>query len=202
MPHAATAVFQRNFIKLGRDPIGHDISCPYKAFSICVTTPRCKYLQRIYLPIMALQVLAGRISMFKKVLIANRGEIAVRIIRACQEMNILTVAVHSTADADSLAVQLADQSVCIGPPAAKESYLSIANIVSAAAITGAEAIHPGYGFLAENASFANICAQVGIAFIGPTPRAIDTMGNKAAAREAMQKAGVPIVPGTPRRDCG
>ncbi len=135
--------------------------------------------------------------MFKKVLIANRGEIAVRIIRACQEMNIATVAVHSTADADSLAVQLADQSVCIGPPAAKESYLSIANIVSAAAITGAEAIHPGYGFLAENASFADICSQVGIAFIGPTPRAIDTMGNKAAAREAMMKANVPIVPGTP-----
>ena len=135
--------------------------------------------------------------MFKKILIANRGEIAVRIIRACQEMNIATVAVHSTADADSLAVQLADQSVCIGPHAAKESYLSIANIVSAATITGAEAIHPGYGFLAENASFANICAQVGLTFIGPSPRAIDTMGNKAAAREAMQRAGVPIVPGTP-----
>ena len=135
--------------------------------------------------------------MFKKILIANRGEIAVRIIRACQEMGIATVAVHSTADTNSLAVQLADQSVCIGPHSAKESYLSIANIVSAATITGAEAIHPGYGFLAENASFANICAQVGIAFIGPSPRAIDTMGNKAAAREAMKKAGVPIVPGTP-----
>jgi acetyl-CoA carboxylase biotin carboxylase subunit len=135
--------------------------------------------------------------MFKKVLVANRGEIAVRVIRACQELGIATVAVHSTADRDSLAVQLADQSVCIGPPAAKESYLSIANVVSAATITGAEAIHPGYGFLAENSSFAEICAQVGIAFIGPSPHAIDTMGNKAAAREAMKSAGVPIVPGTP-----
>lgn len=135
--------------------------------------------------------------MFKKVLVANRGEIAVRVMRACQEMGIATVAVHSTADRDALHVQIADQSVCIGPPAAKESYLSIANIVSAAAITGAEAIHPGYGFLAENSSFAEICERVGIKFIGPTPAAIDSMGNKAAARAKMQQAGVPIVPGTP-----
>jgi acetyl-CoA carboxylase biotin carboxylase subunit len=135
--------------------------------------------------------------MFKKILVANRGEIALRVIRACREMGIASVAVHSTADRDSLPVLRADQSVCIGPPSAKESYLSIANVVSAAAISGAEAIHPGYGFLAENSSFAEICAQVGITFIGPSPRAIDTMGNKAAAREAMQNAGVPIVPGTP-----
>jgi acetyl-CoA carboxylase biotin carboxylase subunit len=135
--------------------------------------------------------------MFKKILVANRGEIALRVIRACREMGIASVAVHSTADRDSLPVQLADQSVCIGPPAAKESYLSIANVVSAAAITGAEAIHPGYGFLAENASFARVCEQVGIAFIGPSPRAIETMGNKSAARAAMAAAGVPIVPGTP-----
>ncbi len=135
--------------------------------------------------------------MFKKILVANRGEIALRVIRACREMGIASVAVHSTVDRDSLPVLLADQSVCIGPPAAKESYLSIANVVSAAAITGAEAIHPGYGFLAENASFAQVCAQVGITFIGPSPHAIETMGNKSAARAAMAAAGVPIVPGTP-----
>ena len=135
--------------------------------------------------------------MFKKILVANRGEIALRVIRACREMGIASVAVHSTADRDSLPVRMADQSVCIGPREARESYLSIANVVSAAAITGAEAIHPGYGFLAENASFASVCAQVGIAFIGPSPHAIETMGNKSAARAAMAAAGVPIVPGTP-----
>jgi acetyl-CoA carboxylase biotin carboxylase subunit len=135
--------------------------------------------------------------MFSKVLIANRGEIAVRVVRACREMGIQSVAVHSSADLDSRAVQLADEAVCIGPPAAKESYLNIANVVSAAVITGADAIHPGYGFLSENSSFAEICEQANIVFIGPPPSAIDRMGNKASARQAMQEAGVPIMPGTP-----
>lgn len=119
-----------------------------------------------------------------------------RIIRTCREMGISTVAVYSQADADCLHVKLADQAVCVGPGPAKESYLNIANIVSAAAITGAEAIHPGYGFLAENSSFAEICERVGIKFIGPPPSVIDAMGNKASAREQMINAGVPIVPGT------
>ena len=135
--------------------------------------------------------------MFSKILIANRGEIAVRVVRACREMGISSVAVHSTADKDSRAVQLADEAVCIGPPAAKESYLNIANVVSAALITGAEAIHPGYGFLSENASFAEICEQTHLKFIGPPPAAIETMGNKASARQKMAEAGVPIMPGTP-----
>ncbi|MEO6907443.1 MAG: acetyl-CoA carboxylase biotin carboxylase subunit [Abditibacteriaceae bacterium] len=135
--------------------------------------------------------------MFKKVLIANRGEIAVRIIRACREMGIETVAIHSVADKDALHVQLADQAICVGPGPARESYLNIANVVSAATITGAEAIHPGYGFLAENSSFAEICEQVKIKFIGPTPRAIDLMGNKSAARQKMAEAKVSIIPGTP-----
>jgi acetyl/propionyl-CoA carboxylase alpha subunit len=134
--------------------------------------------------------------MFSKVLIANRGEIAVRIIRACHEMGIKTVAVYSQADAEALHVLLADEAVCIGPGPAKESYLSIANIVSAAAITGAEAIHPGYGFLAENSSFAEVCEQVKIKFIGPPPAVIDAMGNKASARDMMRAANVPIIPGT------
>ena len=134
--------------------------------------------------------------MFSKILIANRGEIAVRIIRTCREMGIATVAVYSQADADCLHVKLADQAVCVGPGPAKESYLNIANIVSAAAITGAQAIHPGYGFLAENSSFAEICERVGIKFIGPPPSVIDAMGNKASARESMVKANVPIIPGT------
>jgi len=135
--------------------------------------------------------------MFSKVLIANRGEIAVRVIRACRELGIQSVAVHSSADTHSRAVQMADESVCIGPPSAKESYLNIANVVSAAVITGADAIHPGYGFLSENSSFAEVCAQANIAFIGPPPSAIDKMGNKASARRAMAEAGVPIMPGTP-----
>ena len=135
--------------------------------------------------------------MFSKILIANRGEIAVRIVRACREMGIASVAVHSTADKDSRAVQLADEAVCVGPPAAKESYLNIANIVSAALISGAEAIHPGYGFLSENASFAEICEQAHLTFIGPPPSAIETMGNKASARQKMSEADVPIMPGTP-----
>ena len=134
--------------------------------------------------------------MFSKILIANRGEIAVRIIRTCREMGVQTVAVYSQADSDSLHVKLADQAVCVGPGPASGSYLNIANIVSAAAITGAEAIHPGYGFLAENSSFAEICERVGIKFIGPKPRVIDQMGNKASARDKMKEANVPIIPGT------
>ncbi|HVF10846.1 MAG TPA: acetyl-CoA carboxylase biotin carboxylase subunit [Abditibacteriaceae bacterium] len=135
--------------------------------------------------------------MFTKILIANRGEIAVRVIRACRELGVKTVAVYSTADSTARHVQLADQAVCIGPPAARESYLSIANVVSAAAITGAEAVHPGYGFLSENASFAEICEQVGLKFIGPPSSAIELMGNKSTARGMMAEAKVPIVPGTP-----
>jgi acetyl-CoA carboxylase, biotin carboxylase subunit len=135
-------------------------------------------------------------TMFSKILIANRGEIAVRVIRTCREMGIKTVAVHSVADKDALHARLADEKVCIGPAPSKESYLSIANVVSAATITGAEAIHPGYGFLAENSSFAEICEQMGIKFIGPTVSAIESMGNKAAARAKMREAGVPIIPGT------
>ena len=134
--------------------------------------------------------------MFKKILIANRGEIAVRIIRACREMGIATVAVHSQADADSLPVQLADEAVCVGPPAGKDSYMNVPNIVSAALITGAEAVHPGYGFLSETASFAEICQTAGIKFIGPPVAAIEGMGDKATARATAKKAGVPTVPGS------
>jgi acetyl-CoA carboxylase biotin carboxylase subunit len=133
---------------------------------------------------------------FKKVLIANRGEIAVRILRACHELGIRAVAVHSTADAEALHVKLADESVCIGPPPATDSYLNITAIISAAAATGAEAIHPGYGFLSENGSFAEICAQCGITFIGPTVRNMRNMGNKAKARKLAIKSGVPVVPGS------
>lgn len=134
--------------------------------------------------------------MFKKILIANRGEIALRIIRACKEMGIKTVAVHSTADAHSLHVRFADQSVCIGPPQSADSYLHVPSIISAAEITDAEAIHPGYGFLAENASFAEVCNSAGIRFIGPSPESIKLMGDKAKARETAQQAGVPILPGS------
>ncbi len=134
--------------------------------------------------------------MFKKILVANRGEIAVRIIRACREMGISTVAVYSQADAESLPVQLADESVCIGPPAGKDSYLNVPNIVTAAHITGAEAIHPGYGFLSEVASFAEVCSTVGIKFIGPPVTAIEQMGDKATARAVAKSAGVPTVPGS------
>ncbi|HVK07106.1 MAG TPA: acetyl-CoA carboxylase biotin carboxylase subunit [Armatimonadaceae bacterium] len=134
--------------------------------------------------------------MFKKILIANRGEIAVRVIRACREMGIATVAVHSTADADSLHVQLADESVCVGPGPSKDSYLNVPNVVSAALITGAEAIHPGYGFLSEMASFAEICAAASIKFIGPPVSAIEQMGDKATARDTAKRAGVPTVPGS------
>ena len=135
--------------------------------------------------------------MFKKVLIANRGEIALRIVRACHELGVQTVAVYSTADRESLHVRFADEDVCIGPPAASESYLNIPRIIAAAEITGAEAIHPGYGFLAENAEFSEICGRSGITFIGPTPDQIRSMGDKATARRIMAKAGVPTVPGSP-----
>ncbi len=134
--------------------------------------------------------------MFHKVLIANRGEIAVRIIRACKELGIQTVIAHSEADRDSLGVLLADESVCIGPPPGDKSYLNIANIVSAAHITNADAIHPGYGFLAENAYLAEVCDEVGITFIGPTPQAISTFSDKVSARNVMRQAGVPTIPGT------
>ena len=135
--------------------------------------------------------------MFKKVLIANRGEIALRVIRACRELGVQTVAVYSEADRESLHVRFADDDVCIGPPASRDSYLKIPRLIAAAEITGADAIHPGYGFLAENAEFAETCRASGIAFIGPTPDQIRTMGDKASARRAMADVGVPVVPGTP-----
>ncbi len=134
--------------------------------------------------------------MFRKVLIANRGEIALRVIRACKELGIRTVAVYSEADRESLHVRFADEDVCIGPPAARESYLNIPRIIAAAEITGADAIHPGYGFLAENADFSEICQRSEITFIGPTPEQIRLMGDKAEARRTMKEVGVPIVPGT------
>jgi acetyl-CoA carboxylase biotin carboxylase subunit len=133
---------------------------------------------------------------FSKVLVANRGEIAVRVIRACHELGIRTVAVYSEADRNSLHVKLADEALCIGPPPAPESYLNIPNILSTAEILGVDAIHPGYGFLAENAQFAEICADMKIAFIGPAAEAMRKMGDKAQARQLMQKAGVPVVPGS------
>lgn len=134
--------------------------------------------------------------MFKKVLIANRGEIALRIIRACKELGIKTVAVYSEADRNSLHVRFADEAICIGPAPSNRSYLNMTNIISAAGLTGADAIHPGYGFLAENANFAEICESCDIKFIGPPVSAIQRMGDKAVARETMIKAGVPVVPGT------
>ncbi|HEY0037360.1 MAG TPA: acetyl-CoA carboxylase biotin carboxylase subunit, partial [Longimicrobium sp.] len=134
--------------------------------------------------------------MFRKVLIANRGEIALRVIRACKELGIRTVAVYSEADRESLHVRFADEDVCIGPPSARESYLNIPRIIAAAEITGADAIHPGYGFLAENAEFSEICERSELTFIGPTPQQIRLMGDKATARRTMREVGVPIVPGT------
>ncbi|MED4908719.1 acetyl-CoA carboxylase biotin carboxylase subunit [Brevibacillus centrosporus] len=134
--------------------------------------------------------------MFQKVLIANRGEIAVRVIRACRELGIRTVAVYSEADREALHVKMADEAYCIGPKASKDSYLNIANIMSVATKVGADAIHPGYGFLAENADFAEICAACNITFIGPDPDAIVNMGDKATAKDTMKAAGVPTVPGT------
>jgi len=134
--------------------------------------------------------------MFKKILIANRGEIALRIIRTCKEMGIKTVAVYSTADRDSLHVRFADEAVCIGPPPSRQSYLSIPNIIAAAEITNADAIHPGYGFLSENAEFSKICEEYNIKFIGPSPEMINAMGDKASAKATMKKAGVPTIPGS------
>ena len=134
--------------------------------------------------------------MFKKILIANRGEIALRVIRTCKEMGIKTVAVYSTADAESLHVRFADEAVCVGPGPSSESYLNIPNIIAAAEITNADAIHPGYGFLSENAKFSKICGENGIKFIGASPEMIEGMGDKAAAKETMKKAGVPTIPGS------
>ena len=134
--------------------------------------------------------------MFKKILIANRGEIALRVIRTCREMGIKTVAVYSTADKESLHVRFADEAVCIGKPASSDSYLNIQRIMAAAEITNADAIHPGYGFLAENSKFSQICADHGIKFIGPTPEMINKMGDKITAKETMIKAGVPVIPGS------
>lgn len=133
--------------------------------------------------------------MFKKILIANRGEIALRVIRTCREMGIQTVAVYSTADSESLHVKFADEAVCIGRPASVDSYLNVPNIMAAVEITNADAVHPGYGFLAENAKFSNICNENGIKFIGPTAEMINKMGDKVTAKETMIKAGVPVVPG-------
>src|SRR6187402_2055013 len=143
-----------------------------------------------------IRIFAHLKDMFKKILIANRGEIALRVIRTCKEMGISTVAVYSTADKDSLHVKFADEAVCIGPPESKKSYLNIPNIISAAEITNADAIHPGYGFLSENAKFSKICAEYGIKFIGATADQINAMGDKASAKITMKKAGVPTIPGS------
>ncbi|MGZ3406399.1 MAG: biotin carboxylase N-terminal domain-containing protein, partial [Polyangia bacterium] len=134
--------------------------------------------------------------MFKRILIANRGEIALRVIRACRELGVQSVAVHSTADSNALHVKFADESVCIGPAPAQQSYLHIPAIISAAEVTGAEAIHPGYGFLSENAEFAEMTERCGLKFIGPTSQMMRLMGGKISARKAMVEAGVPILPGT------
>jgi acetyl-CoA carboxylase biotin carboxylase subunit len=134
--------------------------------------------------------------MFKKVLVANRGEIALRVIRACKELGLASVAVHSTADADALHVKFADEAVCIGPPPSKASYLNVPMIISAAEVTGADAVHPGYGFLSENADFADVCRKCGLTWIGPPPDAMRLMGDKIRARAAMAAAGVPMLPGT------
>ena len=134
--------------------------------------------------------------MFKKILVANRGEIALRVIRTCKEMGIKTVAVYSTADKDSLHVKFADEAVCVGPPSSSESYLKIPNIIAAAEITNADAIHPGYGFFSENSNFSRICQEHEIKFIGALPEQIDSMGDKASAKETMKKAKVPTIPGS------
>ncbi len=134
--------------------------------------------------------------MFKKILVANRGEIALRVIRACKELNISTVAIYSEADKDSLPVKLADEAVCIGPPQSALSYLNIPSIISAAELTGAEAIHPGYGFLAENLQFVEVCKSCNLSFIGPTVETMELMGHKASAKEKVKKIGIPVIPGT------
>src|SRR5436305_4397434 len=134
--------------------------------------------------------------MFDKILIANRGEIALRVLRACKELGILTVAVHSTADADAMHVRLADESVCIGPPAARDSYLNIPALLAACEITGADAVHPGYGFLAENARFAEILEEHNVHFIGPKPSHIRMMGDKIEAKRTAKRLGIPVVPGS------
>src|SRR5690348_4875960 len=136
--------------------------------------------------------------MFKKVLIANRGEIALRIIRACRDLGVRTVVVHSEADRDALPVRLADESFCIGPAPTSKSYLNIPNIVTAALLTGADAIHPGYGFLSEHIYFAEVCEKCHVTFIGPRPDVIAAMSDKAVAREKMDAAGLPVLPGTNR----
>src|SRR6188474_3969822 len=135
--------------------------------------------------------------MFKKILIANRGEIALRVIRTCKEMGIHTVAVYSTADKESLHVRFADEAVCIGPPPSRDSYLNIANIISAAEITNADAIHPGYGFLSENAQFAEIVESHNLIWVGPKPEHIRIMGDKIEAKNTAAKLGLPLVPGSP-----
>src|SRR6202166_2865373 len=134
--------------------------------------------------------------MFDKILIANRGEIALRVLRACKELGIATVAVHSTADEDAMHVRLADESVCIGPPAAKDSYLNVPALLAACEITGADAVHPGYGFLSENARFAEILAEHNVHFIGPRPEHIRLMGDKIAAKRTARELGIPTVPGS------
>ena len=134
--------------------------------------------------------------MLKKVLIANRGEIAVRIIRACKEMNIKTVAVYSNIDKNAMHVKLADEAICIGDAPASKSYLNIQSILEAANVTGADSIHPGFGFLSENPKFAKICEECNIKFIGPSYKVIDLMGNKANSKECMKKAGIPVIPGS------
>src|SRR5258708_7537936 len=139
---------------------------------------------------------ANRKNMFDKILIANRGEIALRVLRACKELGIATVAVHSTADSDAMHVRLADESVCIGPPPARESYLNIPALLAACEITGADAVHPGYGFLAENARFAEILAEHKVNFIGPSPKHIRLMGDKIEAKRTAKKLGIPVVPGS------
>ena len=135
--------------------------------------------------------------MFKKILIANRGEIALRIVRACQEMGIQTVVVHSTADENGMAVRMADESVCIGPAPSRQSYLNIPSILSAATVTGVDAIHPGIGFLSENEEFARMVEEHGFVFIGPTPDHIAKMGDKAVAKDTMRALGLPLIPGSP-----
>src|SRR5690606_13459691 len=141
--------------------------------------------------------ISGHPSMFEKILIANRGEIALRIQRACRELGIKTVVVHSEADRDAKYVRLADESVCIGPAASRDSYLNMPAIISAAEVTDAEAIHPGYGFLSENADFAERVEKSGFVFIGPKPESIRLMGDKVSAKQAMTAAGIPVVPGSP-----